>query len=40
MIYQNYNFDLINLSLGINLFERLDELEEICEKLYKKAQLL
>lgn len=40
MIYQNYNFDLINLSLGINLFERLDELEEICEKLYKKGTII
>ena len=40
MIYQNYNFDLINLSLGINLSERLDELEEICEKLYKKGTII
>lgn len=40
MIYQKYNFDLINLSLGINLSERLTELEEICEKLYKKGAII
>lgn len=40
MIYQKYNFDLINLSLGINLSERLNELEEICEKLYKKGTII
>jgi len=40
MIYQKYNFDLINLSLGINLSERLTELEEICEKLYKKGTII
>lgn len=36
-IYINLNFDIINLSLGINVCERLNDLRNICGKLDKKG---
>jgi uncharacterized NAD-dependent epimerase/dehydratase family protein len=39
-IYEKIDIDIINLSLGLSMCENLQELYDVCEKLYRKGSIL
>ena len=39
-IYKNYDPDIINLSLGLNVCERIKDLRDICEKLTDRGTVI